>query len=56
MGAQNKEITADTNDWDHEGLEQDGIYGCGKLTVLSKKSTKNDSLKTKISLILLCPA
>lgn len=56
MDAQNKGITADTNDWDHEGLEKDGIYGCGKLTVLSKKPTKKDSLKTKISLILLCPA
>lgn len=56
MGAQNKGITADTNDWDHEGLEQDGIYTCGKLIILSKKPTKNDSFKTKVSFILLCPA
>lgn len=42
MGAQTKEMTADTNDWDHEGLEQDDIYRRGKSTILSKKEQFRD--------------
>lgn len=48
--------TADTNDWGHERLEQDGIYRCGKWTILWQNPAKKESSKKKISFILPCPA
>lgn len=53
MGAQNKGITADTNDWDHEGLEQAGIYRCGKLISLEKNLQKRTVSRLK-SLSFCC--
>jgi len=37
------------------GLEQDGIYKCGKRMALGKNPAKKESFLKKISFILLCP-
>lgn len=57
MGLQHKDIAGDTNDWDHEQSGTGWYLQVWKMNSLEKKNpVKKESLKKKISFILLCPA